>query len=88
MVVMMYFMFGVGHESMNSCCLVPGLSLENLLLFLLSTPVQFIGKIPYIIVYLFKIFDVRRKTFLHSSLGSSKARNNQHGCIGGAGHYY
>ena len=46
MVIMMYYMIEMsrpGHEHNNDCCLIPGLSLENTLLFLLSTPVQFIG---------------------------------------------
>ena len=46
MVIMMYYMIEMsrpGHEHNDDCCLVPGLSLENTLLFLLSTPVQFIG---------------------------------------------
>jgi len=39
MIVMMYYMI---KKDMD-CCVVPGLSLENILLFVLSTPVQFIG---------------------------------------------
>ena len=41
MVIMMYYMIKMSRP--GDCCLVPGLSLENTLLFLLSTPVQFIG---------------------------------------------
>lgn len=41
MIVMVYFMASADMD--NHCCLIPGLSLENLLLFIFASPVQFVG---------------------------------------------
>lgn len=44
MLLMMYYMIRrMLHKHDNDCCIFPGLSAQNFILFLLATPVQFVG---------------------------------------------
>lgn len=43
MLVMMYFMYFAEENVAHACCVLPGVNLHNLLLFILVTPVQFFG---------------------------------------------